>query len=143
MFIGEYQHSIDDKGRISLPAKFRADLANGCVVTRGLDNCLWIYPKNDWQELAARIAEMPVTQKNARAFARFILSGAVECQIDRNGRVNLPKYLADYAEIKGKAIVAGMYNRLEIWSESKWQSFKEEMEKNSEEIAENLEGLGF
>lgn len=143
MFIGEYSHSIDDKGRISVPAKFRGDLASGCVVTRGLDGCLWLYSKNDWADLASKIAEMPVTQKNARSFARFILSGAVECEIDRVGRVNLPKYLADYAGMKSKVVVTGMYNRIEIWAEDKWGNFKVEMEKSSEEVAENLAEIGF
>ena len=143
MFIGEYQHSLDDKGRVSVPVKFRGELANGCVVTRGLDGCLWLYPLDDWAELAEKIAEMPVTQKNARSFSRFILSGAVECEIDRVGRINLPKYLAQYAGIKSKVTLNGMYNRVEIWAENKWNDFKKGMEENSEEVAENLAEIGF
>ena len=143
MFIGEYSHSIDDKGRVSVPAKFRSELAGGCVVTRGLDGCLWVYSTQDWKALAEKIAEMPITQKNARSFGRFILSGAVECEIDRAGRINLPKYLAEYAGIKSKVTLNGMYNRVEIWAESKWTDFKKGMEENSEEVAENLVEIGF
>ena len=143
MFIGEYSHSIDDKGRVSVPVKFRGDLASGCVVTRGLDGCLWLYPTADWHALAEKISEMPVTQKNSRSFARFILSGAVECEIDRVGRINLPKYLSEYAGIKSKVTLNGMYNRVEIWADNKWTEFKKGMEENSEEVAENLSELGF
>ena len=143
MFIGEYQHSIDEKGRLSLPAKFRAGLAEGCVLTRGLDGCLWLYTAAEWTELSQKIADLPITSKNARSFSRFILSGAVDCEIDRAGRINLPKYLSEYAGIEGKVVIAGMMNRLEIWSTAKWQEFKKEMEESSEEVAENLSELGF
>lgn len=143
MFIGEYSHSIDDKGRVSVPVKFRDELAVGCILTRGLDGCLWVYSTEEWAKIAENIAGMPVTQKNARSFARFILSGAMDMKIDKAGRINLPKYLADYAEIKSKVVITGMHNRLEIWSAEKWQSFKEEMESNSEEVAENLAEIGF
>ncbi len=143
MFIGEYQHTIDEKGRVSVPVKFRAELASGCIVTRGLDGCLWLYPDSEWQKIASNIAELPLTQKDARSFSRFILSGAMEVKIDKNGRINLPKYLADYAGIKSKVVVAGMYNRLELWSEQAWQDFRAKMEENSEEVAENLANIGF
>jgi len=143
MFIGEYNHAIDEKGRISLPVKFRSNLALGCVVTRGLDGCLWIYPKDSWEELAQKIAEMPITQKNARSFARFILSGAVECEIDKAGRINLPKFLLEYGDIKQKAVLTGVFNRIEVWADDKWSGFKAQMEENSEEIAENLSEIGF
>jgi MraZ protein len=143
MFIGEYNHTIDEKGRVSVPVKFRSGLAGGCVVTRGLDGCLWLYPTAAWAEMAEKVAEMPVTQKNARSFSRFILSGAVECEIDKAGRINLPKYLLEYGEISQKAVMIGTYNRVEIWSSEKWESFKKEMENNSEEVAENLSEIGF
>jgi MraZ protein len=143
MFIGEYNHSIDDKGRLSVPVKFRDLLATGCVLTRGLDGCLWLYPQKDWEEIAGNIAALPVTQKNARSFARFILSGAMDLKVDKIGRINVPKYLSDYAGIKSKAVVIGMHNRLEIWAEEKWREFSAEMEAKSEETAETLVELGF
>lgn len=143
MFIGEYQHSIDEKGRVSLPVKFRARLASGCVVTRGIDKCLWVYPADEWEKLAEKISQLPITQRDSRNFSRLILSGAVDLNIDKLGRVNLPNYLKEYAGIKKKVAVTGMYNRIEIWPEENWNKFKKEMEDSSEEIAENLAGLGF
>lgn len=143
MFIGEYSHSIDDKGRVSLPIKFRGSLADGCVVTRGLDHCLWIYPANRWQEMAQKIAELPLTQKNARSFARLMLAGAVEDNADKAGRINIPGYLKAYAGLKNKVVITGVYDRIEIWPEDKWSDFKKGMEENSDEIAENLVELGF
>lgn len=128
---------------MSVPVKFRDQLAGGLVLTRGLDGCLWIYSLEEWQKIADQVANMPVTQKNARSFARFILSGAMDMKTDRAGRINLPKYLVDYAGIKSKVIVAGMYNRLELWSEAKWNEFKQGMEANSEEVAETLSEIGF
>ncbi len=143
MFIGEYSHSIDEKGRLSLPAKFRAGLASGCVITRGLDHCLWVYPNTEWDKLSANLAALPITSKNARSFSRLMLAGAMDIKIDKLGRVNLPKYLADYAGIKNKVVITGVYNRLEIWPEDTWNEFKKEMEDNSEEIAEKIEEIGF
>jgi MraZ protein len=143
VFLGEYAHTIDDKSRLSIPAKFRGDLANGLILTRGLDGCLWLYTETEWQKIAEGVSQLPITQKNARSFGRFILSGAMDLKLDKVGRVNVPKYLADYAGIKNKVVVTGMHNRLEIWAEDKWNSFKDEMEKNSEEVAENLAEIGF
>lgn len=143
MFIGEYQHSIDEKGRVSLPVKFRARLASGCVVTRGIDKCLWVYPADEWEKLAEKISQLPITQKDSRNFSRLILAGATDLTIDKLGRVNLPGYLKEYAGIKKKVALTGMYNRIEIWPEENWNKFKKEMENNSEDIAENLAGLGF
>lgn len=142
MFIGEYSYKVDEKGRLSVPAKFRDQLATGCILTRGLDKCLWLYTAEEWEKVAGSVSELPITQKDARSFSRFILSGAMDLKLDRTGRINLPKYLADYAGIKNKVVVIGMHHRLEIWAEEKWNSFKEEMEKNSEEVAENLAEIG-
>ena len=128
MFIGEFSHTVDEKGRVSVPVKFRDSLAAGCIVTRGLDGCLWLYSKEDWDKIATEVAGLPLTQKNARSFSRFILSGAMDVRLDKTGRVNLPKYLTDYAGIKSKVVIAGMYNRLEIWAEGTWNEFKKEME---------------
>lgn len=141
MFIGEYSHTTDEKGRVSVPVKFRAEMASGCVLTRGLDGCLWLYPAKEWERIAEGISKLPITQKNARSFGRFILSGAMDLKLDKAGRINIPKYLLDYAGIRSKLVVAGMYDRLELWSEESWKSFKEGMEQNSEEVAENLASL--
>jgi len=143
MFIGEYSHTIDEKGRMSVPVKFRGALSAGCILTRGLDGCLWLYTAEKWTELADKIAALPITQKNARSFSRFIMSGAVDCMIDRAGRVNIPKYLSEYAGMKSKVVVTGMYDHIELWSEKSWAEFKKSMEENSEEVAENLSEIGF
>jgi len=143
MFIGEYSHSIDEKGRVSLPVKFRARLASGCVLTRGIDKCLWVYPLDEWEKLADRISKLPITQKDSRNFSRLILAGAMDLSIDKLGRINLPNYLKEYAGIKKKVTVTGMYNRIEIWPEETWSKFVKDMEDNSEAIAENLSELGF
>lgn len=143
MFIGEYQHNLDEKGRVSLPVKFRAKLASGCVVTRGIDKCLWVYSLEEWEKLAQRISTLPITQKDSRNFSRLILSGAMDLNIDKLGRINLPNYLKDYAGIKKKVVVTGVYSRIEIWPEESWSKFKKEMEDNSETIAENLADVGF
>jgi len=142
MFIGEYQHSVDEKGRVAVPAKFRADLATGAVVTKGLDSCLVLYTKKDWAELAEKVSQLPISQRDARAFARFTLGAAMEVEIDKQGRINLPNYLKEYAEIKKQAIVAGLYNRVEIWDEKKWKEYKQGAEKDSADIAEKLGDLG-
>jgi len=143
MFIGEFKHSIDEKGRLSLPAKFRAGVASGCVVTRGLDRCLWIYPEAEWQNLAEKISQLPITQRNARSFARLMLAGASDLTLDRVGRINLPGYLRGYAGLKKEVVIIGIYNRIEIWPTEVWENFKNEMEDSGDEIAENLSEIGF
>lgn len=138
MFIGEYSHTIDDKGRVAVPAKFRQLLRGGAVVTRGLDNCLVVYPKKEWGKLADKIAALPFNKANDRSLARFILAGAMDVDFDGQGRVTLPEYLRDFAKLNKKAIVAGLYNRLEIWNEDSWNKFKADTEKQSNQIAEAL-----
>ncbi|HBG81652.1 TPA: cell division/cell wall cluster transcriptional repressor MraZ [candidate division CPR2 bacterium] len=142
MFIGEYQHNIDDKGRLAVPSKFRASLAGGAVVTRGLDSCLFLYTKDEWQKLAERLSELPISQASARAFSRLMLAGAMEVDIDKQGRIILPAYLRDYAGVVKEVVVAGLFNRIEIWSQDKWGAYKAETEKESNEIAEHLGNLG-
>lgn len=142
MFIGEYSHNLDDKNRLSIPAKFRANLAGGCIVTRGLDHCLWVYPKQVWQDFAEKLSTLPITSKDARSFSRLMLAGASEAELDKNGRMLLPKYLLTYANIKEKVSINGLYNRIELWPDEAWNNFKQEMEDNSEEIAEQLSELG-
>ncbi|MFH1426108.1 MAG: division/cell wall cluster transcriptional repressor MraZ [Candidatus Kerfeldbacteria bacterium] len=142
MFIGEYQHSVDDKSRVAVPVKFRADLSKGAVVTRGLDHCLFLYPKEEWEKLAEKLTKLPISQSKSRAFARLMLAGAMDVVPDRQGRVVLPKYLTDYAGIKKKVVVAGLYDRLEIWDDAAWTKYKTETEDDSNEIAEALGELG-
>ena len=141
MFIGEYQHNLDDKNRLSIPAKFRANLAGGCIVTRGLDRCLWIYPLDVWRSFAEKVSKLPITQKDARSFSRLMLAGATDAELDKSGRLVIPKYLLEYAGVKAKVSVNGLYDRIEIWPEESWQEFKKDMEGNSDEIAEKLNEL--
>jgi MraZ protein len=142
MFLGEFEHTIDQKGRLAIPVKFRAALADGAIVTRGLDNCLTLYPKTEWNQLAERIASLPITEPNARSFARFMLAGAMDVEIDKQGRVILPAYLRKHAEITGQVVVAGLANRIEIWDKSKWTEYSEATQSNSSDIASHLSSLG-
>ena len=141
MFIGEYNHTIDEKGRLAIPAKFRALLKNGGVVTKGLDNCLFLYTKKEWQQIAERLSSLPFNKANDRALARHFLAGAMDLDFDTQGRLNLPEYLRDFANLKKKVIVAGLYNRLEIWNESAWKTYREKMDKESNNIAEALDAV--
>lgn len=141
MFIGEYAHAIDQKGRLAVPTKFREDLETGAVVTRGLDGCLVLYTASEWEKLAAKLAQLPISKANTRAFSRFMLSGAMDLQLDGQGRITLPEYLRSYAAISKKVIITGLYNRLEIWNEDRWTTYKRGTEKGSVDIAEALEGL--
>lgn len=141
MFIGEYKYSIDAKGRLAIPAKFRTNLVGGCVVTKGLDNCLFIYPKEEWEKLAKKLSTLPISKKNSRAFSRLMLAGAMDLEIDRQGRVVLPKYLREYGKLKQKAVITGLYNRLEVWDVSRWRRYKSQAEQSSVDIAEQLDEL--
>ncbi|PIW67891.1 cell division/cell wall cluster transcriptional repressor MraZ [bacterium (Candidatus Moisslbacteria) CG12_big_fil_rev_8_21_14_0_65_36_11] len=141
MFIGEFHYLIDEKNRLAIPVKFRLQLKKGAVVTRGVDTCLFVYPKTEWGKLADKLAKLPINQAKSRAFARLMLAGAMDMALDRQGRVNLPDYLKEYAGLNKKAVVTGLYNRLEIWDEDKWKEYKEKSEKESENIAETLGGL--
>lgn len=142
MFIGEYTHSLDEKGRISVPAKFRRLLKEGVVVTRGLDHCLFMYPKAQWNEIAAKLANLPVSQKKSRAFMRLMLAGAWDASLDSQGRVMVPEYLRAYAAIRKHAVIAGLYNRLEVWDEDAWNTYKRQTEAASDDIAESMSELG-
>lgn len=142
MFLGEYLHTIDSKGRLAIPAKFRSLLLTGAVITRGLDNCLFLYPKDEWNQLADRLSKLPISKANTRAFARLMLAGAWELEFDKQGRVFIPNYLREFASLKKKTIVAGLFNRLEIWDETKWKQYKEGTEKSAKDIAETLGELG-
>ncbi len=142
MLIGEYKHNLDAKKRLSIPSKFRKELGEGAVITRGLDNCLFVFPQSAWAKLAERLGNMPIVQQDSRSFARLLLSGAVEVEFDSLGRILVPEYLKSYAGLKKIAVVAGLYTRLEIWDEEKWENYKANLEKNSDSIAEKLTELG-
>jgi len=142
MFIGEYAYTIDDKGRISTPSKYRAQLAEGVVVTRGLDSCLFMYAKKDWDAIAEKLGNMPTTDKAARDYARLLLAGAMDIVPDKLGRIVLPQYLRDFASLKKNTIVAGLYNRIEIWDEDSWKKYEANIEKNSSDIADKLSAMG-
>lgn len=142
MFIGEYSHNLDEKGRLAIPKKFRADLSKGAVVTRGLDNCLFLYTKKEWQKLAEKLSNLPFAQANTRAFARLMLAGAMDVSVDKQGRIVLPEYLRTFAGLKKETIVAGLYNRLEIWDQKEWAAYTKRTEAQSNKIAEQMSELG-
>lgn len=142
MFIGEYSHNLDEKGRLAVPKKFRAALSKGAVVTRGLDNCLFLYTKAEWKKLADKLANLPFSQANARAFARLMLAGAMDVSLDKQGRIVLPEYLRNFASMNKELIVAGLYNRLELWDKDAWARYSQQAEKESNAIAEQMFDLG-
>ena len=142
MFIGEYQHIIDPKKRLAVPSKFRSELKNKVVVTRGLDKCLFIYTVKSWKELADKLGSLPVGEAATRSFIRLTLAGAIDVEVDKQGRILIPDYLREYAALGKNVVIAGVYNRLEIWDEIKWSEYKKNAEKNTDEIAEQLGKLG-
>ena len=142
MFLGEYTYTIDEKKRLAIPPKFRQQLGKKAVITRGLDNCLFLYPMKDWKELAEKLAKLPLSQADARGFVRIMLAGAMEVNLDRLGRILIPDYLKKYASLQKKVVIAGLYNRIEIWDEKKWNLYKQKTEKEAGDIAERLKELG-
>lgn len=142
MFIGEHEHTIDAKGRLAIPAKFRAELGSGAIVTRGIDRCLFMFTASDWHALAEKLVALPIAQANSRAFVRLMLSGAAECELDSQGRALIPERLREYAGIGKEVVVAGLYSRIEIWDKDAWSAYKAKAEGSSEEIAEKLGELG-
>ncbi|MBU1126687.1 MAG: division/cell wall cluster transcriptional repressor MraZ [Patescibacteria group bacterium] len=142
MFIGEYHHQIDEKGRMAVPVKFRPDLIHGAVVTRGLDSSLFLLPLEEWGKLATSLAALPLGQSNSRAFARLMLAGAMEVGVDKQGRFVIPEYLRDYAELGKKVVIVGIHTRIEIWDEGKWETYRRQTEDDAEKIAEQLGELG-
>lgn len=140
MFMGEYNHTVDAKGRVIVPSKFREQLGEEFVVTKGLDGCLFVYENTEWKALEEKLHALPLTNANARKFSRFFLAGATTCEVDKQGRILLPAVLREFAKIDKDAVLVGVGSRIEIWSRELWN------ESNSyddmEEIAENMEGLG-
>lgn len=142
MLIGEYKHTIDTKKRLAIPSKLRRELGAKAVITRGLDNCLFVFPINQWNQLVEKLSKLPLGQRDTRGFIRLMLAGANEVKLDRLGRILIPDYLKQYAGLKKNVIIAGVHNRLEIWDEAKWNLFKQSTEKEVDNMAERLGELG-
>lgn len=143
MLIGEYKHIIDEKKRLAIPAKVRKELGRGAVLTRGLDNCLALYPLKEWEKLADKLSKLPTGQVEARGVARVILSGAVEVDFDSLGRILIPDYLKQYASIEKNVVVAGVFNHMEIWDQVKWDNYKQKTEREVGDMASKLSEIGF
>ncbi len=142
MFIGEYRHTIDIKKRLALPAKFRKELGKTIIITRGLDNCLVVYPSKEWQMVSDKLGKLPASQLEARGFARIMLAGAMAVGLDRLGRILIPEYLKTYANLKKNVVICGLYNRLEIWESQNWETYKKKVEKEVGDFAAKLGELG-
>ncbi|MCT4612260.1 MAG: division/cell wall cluster transcriptional repressor MraZ [Clostridia bacterium] len=142
MFIGEYQHSIDAKGRIIVPSKLRCDLGERFVLTKGLDNCLFIYTLEEWKNFEEKLKALPLTNINARKFVRFFFAGAVECEADKQGRILIPNNLREYAELLKETVFIGVSNRVEVWNKENWESYNDSEEFDANEIAEHMVELG-
>ena len=142
MFIGEFTHNLDSKGRIALPVKFRQKLFGGAIITRGLDRCLFMFSIKDWEALAQKLITLPLAQSNSRAFARLMLAGAMDVEIDSQGRILIPEYLRTYAGLNKQSVIAGLYNRVEIWDADAWKAYKAKTEASGDDIAEQLGELG-
>ncbi len=138
MFMGEYRHTIDAKGRLIVPSRFREELGDCFVITRGLDNCLFVYPQREWALIERKLKALPFTKADARAFMRFFFSGAVEVEQDRQGRVLIPSNLRNYAGIKRDVVVIGVSNRVEVWSQEKWEEYTDESRLSFEQVAEKM-----
>lgn len=141
MFMGEYNHTMDTKGRLIVPSKFREQLGEEFVVTKGLDGCLFVYGNEEWEKLVEKLRALPLTNQNARKFTRFLLAGAVSCETDRQGRILIPANLRDYAGIKKDAVLIGSGSRIEIWSSERWAE-ELQIEENMDDIAAGMDGLG-
>ncbi|MHC0037268.1 division/cell wall cluster transcriptional repressor MraZ [Pseudoneobacillus sp. C159] len=141
MFMGEHHHNIDSKGRLIVPAKFRDSLGEYFVLTRGLDQCLFGYPISEWNEIEQKLKALPLTKKDARAFTRFFFSGATESEIDKQGRINIPTPLLQYAKLEKECVILGVSNRIEIWSKEIWEDYFNESSESFAEIAENMIGF--
>jgi MraZ protein len=142
MFIGEYSHTIDKKKRLAIPSKFRKELGGKAIITRGIDNCLVVYPIKEWQNLAEKLGNLPAAQIDARNFARIMLAGAMDVKLDNLGRILVPDYLKKYASLEKKVAVIGLFNRLEIWDERGWEDYKRKTEGAVGDIAGRLKELG-
>lgn len=142
MLIGEYKHTIDEKKRISLPSKFRKQVGKKIIITRGLDKCLFLYSPSQWKEISRKIGELGLGQADRRGLNRFMLAGATEVLVDSVGRILIPEYLKDFANIKTKVVFAGVYNRIEIWDEDQWNQYTDKVMNEADDMAEKLGDVG-
>lgn len=142
MLIGEHKHVLDSKKRVSLPAKFRKEIGNEVVITRGLDSCLFIYTISEWERVASKLSQMSMGAADSRSFNRFMLAGATLTEIDSIGRILVPEFLKDFAGLREKVMIIGVHSRLEIWDEEKWKSYNAEIEKQADKLAEKLGEIG-
>lgn len=143
MFMGEYNHTIDAKGRLIVPAKFREILGDNFIVTKGLDGCLFVYPNDEWTRFEEKLKSLPLTNKNARQFTRFFLAGAAACEVDKQGRILLPQVLREFASPEKDVVLVGVASRIEIWSRERWDESMNTYDGDMDEVAENMESLGF
>jgi len=142
LFIGEYQHTIDSKGRVILPAKFREELGEKFVVTKGLDHCLFVYPNGEWSNLEKKLRTLPLTSKDARAFIRFFFAGAAECGVDKQGRILIPANLRQHADLNKELAIIGVSTRVEIWDRDAWDAYNNESSLSQDKIVEHMAELG-
>ena len=142
MLVGEYRHNVDTKGRISVPSKFRDDLGQSFVVTKGLDNCLFAYSTEEWKNLESKLNTLPLTNQEARAFKRFFFSGAAECEVDKQGRVNIPQSLRDYAKLQKDVVIVGLSNRAEIWNNNQWDKYNGQSSDDITKLESQMSKLG-
>jgi len=142
LLIGEYEHSIDTKGRLIMPAKLKEDIGEKFVITKGLDGCLFVYSQSEWKLFEDKLRAFPLTNKDARALVRFFLAGAMECEIDKQGRFLIAANLREFAGLEKEVVVIGVLNKIEIWSKEKWLKYSEEENNNADEIAEKMANLG-
>ncbi len=142
MFIGEYIHTVDEKKRISLPSKFRKEVGKKLVVTRGLDSCLFLYTEGEWKRIADQLGTLGMAGSDQRGISRFMFAGAQEVSVDGVGRILIPDHLKTFAGMKGKVVFAGVHNRIELWDEKKWQTYKKVMETQAEKLSEKLGDIG-
>jgi len=142
MLIGEYTHTLDDKKRVAIPAKFRKELGKKMIVTRGLDACLTVYPHETWRKLSEKISALPMGTADSRSFGRFIFAGAVETDLDSLGRILIPDFLKEFADLKSKVVIAGLQDHAEIWDEKRWREYRGRIEKEADVLAEKLGDTG-
>ncbi len=142
MLIGEYLHTLDSKKRLSLPAKFRKEMGRKVVITRGLDACLFMFPLSAWKDIAQKMQKLPIGGADTRGMSRFLLSGAVEVDIDGAGRVLIPDFLKTFADLRSRVVLAGVSDRIEIWNEKTWEEYKRRIEKGADKMAQTLGDLG-
>lgn len=142
MIIGQYNYNLDPKKRLTIPTKFRSVLAEGAVLTRGIDGCLFLYPQKTWDALADKLSKLPLSQSSARSFARVMLAGAMDVAVDSLGRILIPDYLKEYAKLNKKVVIAGLFDRIEIWDEDRWQKYGQTTDTQVGDIAEGLKELG-